>query len=127
MDVTHLGENDGSVTESDVFVSTAHHHDVLTEVSDGIVLSLSEVTFRPSERTRFHTHPTGQILYVTAGKGIVATETERQDVARGDAVYFPAGENHWHGATENDSMTHLSFLAYEGDSGIDEVGDDPVY
>lgn len=127
MKVVHLDEDARRERDADVFVSSALHHNALTEDADGITLSLSEVTFRPSERTTFHTHPNGQILYVTEGTGYVATETDRREVGPGDVVYFPPGENHWHGATEDTAVTHLSFLAYQGESGLDELGDVPEY
>ena len=53
------------------------------------------VTFEPGARTAWHTHPAGQILIVTAGRGWVqAKGGERIDVAPGDSVWFPAGEKH---------------------------------
>jgi len=73
-------------------------------------IGLGEVSFAPGARNVFHTHSAGQILYVTEGKGIVATEKEEVTVTQGMAVYIPAGEKHWHGAAKNSSFTHLSIL-----------------
>lgn len=66
------------------------------------------ITFGPGARNVFHTHTSGQILYVTEGEGIVATEDEEVVVTSGMVVYIPAGEKHWHGATENSSFSHIS-------------------
>lgn len=67
------------------------------------------VTFEPGARTAWHTHPAGQILIVTAGRGWVQTEGQaRQEVGPGDSVWFPAGEKHWHGATDETAMTHIA-------------------
>ena len=73
-------------------------------------LRLTEVTFRAGARNKLHTHTTDQILIVTAGEGIVATEHEEQPVRAGDVAYIPAGERHWHGAKPGADMTHLAVL-----------------
>jgi len=71
-------------------------------------LGLGLVKFVPGARTKFHTHTSEQVLYVTEGKGIVATENEEVVVTPGTIVYFPAGENHWHGATKDSAFAHIS-------------------
>ena len=69
-------------------------------------LRLTEVTFRDGARNRLHSHTTDQILIITAGLGIVATEREEREVAPGDIALIPAGERHWHGARPGQDMTH---------------------
>jgi quercetin dioxygenase-like cupin family protein len=73
-------------------------------------LRLTEVTFKDGARNKLHTHTTDQILVVTAGEGIVATEHEERTVLAGDVAYIPAGERHWHGAKPGRDMTHLAVL-----------------
>ena len=73
-------------------------------------LRLTEVTFHDGARNKLHTHTTDQILIVTAGEGIVATEHEEQTVRAGDVAYIPAGERHWHGAKPGTDMTHYAVL-----------------
>jgi quercetin dioxygenase-like cupin family protein len=46
-----------------------------------------------------HTHSSDQVLFVTEGTGIIATETTQQEITVGDVVHIPAEEKHWHGAT----------------------------
>jgi quercetin dioxygenase-like cupin family protein len=65
------------------------------------------VTFPPGVRNHFHTHTHDQILYVVKGRGIVATEEDEQLVNVGDIVMIPAGESHWHGATDESEFSHL--------------------
>ncbi len=65
------------------------------------------VTFGPGVRNKFHTHSSDQILIVTSGRGIVATETEQREVTVGDVIFFKAGEVHWHGATPNSEFSHI--------------------
>ena len=73
-------------------------------------LRLTEITFHDGARNKLHTHTTDQILIVTAGEGIVATEHEEQTVRAGDVAYIPAGERHWHGAKPGTDMTHYAVL-----------------
>lgn len=71
--------------------------------------STAVVTFAPGARTVWHTHPAGQTIVITAGKGWVQREGElREDVGPGDTVYFDAGERHWHGATAATGMSHIA-------------------
>ena len=63
--------------------------------------------FGPGGRIVYHTHTAEQILYVTEGKGIVATEDEEVTLTPGMVVFIPPGEKHWHGATKDSSFTHI--------------------
>ena len=69
------------------------------------------VHFPAGARTAWHTHPSDQVLIVTEGRGVVATEESRVEVGPGDVVVAPAGEKHWHGASETTAMTHIAVLA----------------
>lgn len=65
------------------------------------------VNFPKGVRNKFHSHEGEQILIVTAGKGIVATEKEERMVTTGDVVLFPEGEKHRHGATKDSAFSHI--------------------
>ena len=69
--------------------------------------TMSVVNFGRGVRNKFHAHDTDQILIVTAGRGYVATEKEKREVAVGDVIVFPAGEKHWHGATDDSAFSHI--------------------
>jgi quercetin dioxygenase-like cupin family protein len=72
-------------------------------------LSVNAVHFTPGARTAWHSHSLGQTLYVTEGEGLVQSRGEPIITIRaGDAVFTPADEWHWHGATADHFMTHLS-------------------
>jgi quercetin dioxygenase-like cupin family protein len=75
--------------------------------------NVAMVTFAPGARNKFHTHTTDQVLFVTAGRGIVATDNEQIIVTPGDVILFPAGEKHWHGATKDSSFAHLYVIGAE--------------
>ncbi len=69
--------------------------------------NLNIVSFAKGVRNKFHAHDGEQILIITGGKGIVATETEERVVTPGDIVLFAAGEKHWHGATKESEFSHM--------------------
>lgn len=74
-------------------------------------VSLALVTFEPSARTAWHTHPKGQILLVTEGSGLVQEEGKNTiEIKKGDIVWFPAGIKHWHGACKDTAMSHISIV-----------------
>jgi len=74
---------------------------------DSKEFNVSVVNFGKGIRNKFHTHDCEQLLIVTAGRGIVATEREKEVVIPGDVVLFSAGEKHWHGATEESEFSHI--------------------
>ena len=67
------------------------------------------VTFEPGARTAWHTHPFGQTLIVTFGRGLVQREGGPiEEIRPGDVVWFEAGEKHWHGASPTNAMQHIA-------------------
>jgi quercetin dioxygenase-like cupin family protein len=66
------------------------------------------VIFTPGARTYWHSHPGGQLLIVTAGRGMVAIRREVHVVGGGDIVWTEPGEQHWHGACPDSLMTHMA-------------------
>jgi quercetin dioxygenase-like cupin family protein len=76
-------------------------------VPDSKELSVNVVNFGKGVRNKFHSHDSEQVLIVTSGKGIVATEKEERVVTEGDIVLIPPGEKHWHGATRDSDFSHI--------------------
>jgi len=72
---------------------------------------ISQVNFDRGVRNKFHSHSIGQVLIVTEGKGIVATDKEQIIVGPGDIVFIPAGEKHRHGAAEGATFSHLYVMS----------------
>ena len=67
------------------------------------------VTFEPSARTAWHTHPLGQTLIVTAGCGLAQRwGGPIEEIRPGDVIWFRPGEKHWHGAAPTNAMTHIA-------------------
>jgi len=73
-------------------------------------LRVSVVNFSQSAVNVFHTHTFDQVLYVTEGEGIVATEEKEVKVIPGTVIFIPAGENHWHGVTKDSAFSHIAIM-----------------
>jgi quercetin dioxygenase-like cupin family protein len=74
-----------------------------------IECNVAKVSFEPGCRTHWHTHPAGQILIVTEGKGYIQKKGEPvQVILPGDVVTILANEEHWHGATPDSLFTHIA-------------------
>jgi len=72
-------------------------------------LTSALVMFEPGARTNWHTHPLGQLLIVTSGKGWTQCEGEpRVEISAGDTIWCPPGHKHWHGATSGTAMSHIA-------------------
>ncbi len=69
----------------------------------------ASVTFEPGARTAWHTHPLGQTLIVTAGRGCAQRwDGPIEEIHPGDVVHFAPDEKHWHGAARTTAMTHIA-------------------
>jgi len=76
-------------------------------VPDSNDYEINNVNFGKGVRLKFHKHDCEQLLIVTGGKGIVATEKEERVVTVGDVIYAPKGEKHWHGAGNDSDFSHI--------------------
>jgi quercetin dioxygenase-like cupin family protein len=72
------------------------------------------VNFSAGATTGWHAHDSDQILIVTAGRGIVANETEQREITVGDVVQIKAGERHWHGAKADTTLSHITVTVAGG-------------
>lgn len=72
-------------------------------------LNALAVQFSPGARTDWHTHAAGQVLYCVSGAGLVQSSNgDTVTMSPGDVVYSSPGERHWHGATPQSHLVHLS-------------------
>ena len=81
----------------------------------GKYFRMSTVNFSKGARNKFHSHTSDQVLIVTAGTGIVATDQEESVVSVGDVIHIPAGEKHWHGATKDSEFSHIFVSAADSE------------
>jgi len=94
---------------ADWFTGTVRIDPLFRQAEEPARATGADVTFEPSARTAWHTHPMGQTLIVTVGCGLVQVwGGPIEEIRPGDVVWFPPGEKHWHGAAPNTSMTHIA-------------------
>lgn len=105
MKIVNTGQMPKEPIASPLFTGTDIYAQTLAP--EGSQFNCRVVTFGKGVRNKFHAHESDQILIVTSGKGIVATEQEQREVTEGDVIFFSAGEKHWHGATQDSEFAHI--------------------
>lgn len=108
MDIKRSGSQPSGKGTAEYFTGTVRI-DPLFKATEPTRTSGASVTFEPSARTAWHTHPLGQTLIVTAGCGLVQRWGDKiEQIRPGDVIWFSPGEKHWHGATPTTAMTHIA-------------------
>ena len=93
---------------SEYFTGTVWQDPIIEAAEPARVRAL-KVAFEPGARTAWHTHPLGQTLYILSGTGLIGLRNKPpQLIKSGDTVWIPPGEEHWHGASATNSMTHIA-------------------
>ncbi|OOG72672.1 cupin domain-containing protein [Flavobacterium sp. A45] len=81
---------------------------------------IGNVTFEAGARNNWHTHPGGQILIVTYGIGYYQEKGKPiQLIQRGDVIKIPADIKHWHGASRDNTLTHIAITAATPKGAVD--------
>lgn len=94
--------------------------DPIVDAPEPARVAVARVTFEPGARTAWHTHPLGQTLIVTAGKGWAQIWSGQvQEIRTGDVVWIPPNEKHWHGASAATAMTHIAIQERLNGSAVD--------
>jgi quercetin dioxygenase-like cupin family protein len=66
------------------------------------------VTFEPSARTYWHSHPGGQILLITGGEGYYQENGKPvRFLSSGSVVKISPNVKHWHGARKSSWFVHI--------------------
>ena len=106
MRVVRMDDSSPRPSAAAIFLGQVETQPLLDEVSEHVRLTV--VRFSAGARTKLHTHSFEQVLVITEGRGILATETEEHVVTPGAVVVIPPGEVHRHGATDDTPMAHIS-------------------
>jgi quercetin dioxygenase-like cupin family protein len=108
MDIRPDGSQPSAIGAAEYFTG-AVRVDPLVEAPQPARVRAASVTFEPGARSAWHTHPLGQSLIVTSGRGYVQSWGGPVRIIRpGDVVWCPANEKHWHGAAPNTALTHIA-------------------
>lgn len=77
--------------------------------TDSMDCTVSNVTFAPGVRNSWHSHPGGQILVCTSGKGYYQEKGKPiRLLLPGDIVKIIPDIVHWHGAVPDSEFTHIA-------------------
>ena len=82
---------------------------MIVQAQDQLDCLIGVVTFEPGARTNWHSHPGGQVLLVTEGKGYYQERGQPiRVIKKGDAVKCPPEIEHWHGASPDMRLAHIA-------------------
>lgn len=119
MDIHRPGSRPSASPNPDYFTGTVRFDPVISAPDPARVNALT-VTFEPGARTAWHTHPLGQTLLVVSGKGRAGTRGgPMREIFPGDVIWFPPGEEHWHGAAPDCAMCHIAMQETKDGSAAD--------
>ena len=87
-----------------------------SNISGGIV------TFEPSTRTVWHSHPKGQRVIIIHGTGwIQQWGYPKIEVRLGDVIWIPPNVKHWHGASETTEISHYAFAEIHEGTNVENM------
>ena len=99
MEIKRAGSQPSGKGPAEWFTGTVRI-DPLFQATEPARAAGNRVTFEPGARTAWHSHPLGQTLIVTSGRGWAQRwGGPIEEIRPDDVVWFPPGEKHWHGAT----------------------------
>ena len=116
-----LDRSQGAPSANPIFVGSVSTQEVVNEALADL-LRVTAVTFEDGAVNRPHRHTTDQVLVATSGSGFVAGDDDHYPLEPGDVAFVPAGTRPWHGATSDNTITHLSILT----PGHTEIEDDGI-
>ena len=127
MKIMKAGSRPQKKASSDYFHGNVFQ-DAIIEAPEPARVRAIKVSFEPKARTAWHTHPLGQTLFVISGVGPVGLRNEPPQIINvGDTVWIPPEEEHWHGASATNSMTHIAIQEALNESvaeWLEKVSDD---
>lgn len=98
----------GERVGNDNFTGNVWLQMLLTNDSD-FNTSIGQVSFEAGARTKWHKHPSGQILLVTAGVGYHQEQgKEIVEIRKGDVIRCLPDVIHWHGGSKESGMSHIA-------------------
>ncbi len=99
----------GTLMESNPYFTGDAWLEMFVTAADSMDCTVANVTFAPGVRNSWHSHPGGQILLCTSGKGYYQQKDQPiQLLLPGDVVKIPSDVIHWHGAAPDSEFTHIA-------------------
>ncbi len=101
------------------FTGIVHYLPIVNPDDVEGLYSVGQVSFSPGARTHWHTHPAGQVLIVTGGKGWYQVRGDEPLVLKkGVTIVIPKDVEHWHGASVDEEMVHIAISNYSDGSNV---------
>lgn len=76
--------------------------------------AVGSVTFEPGARTKWHSHPAGQIILALDGVGFYQEEGKEKIIVRkGEVVKCPIDVPHWHDASADSAFVQIAITGRE--------------
>ncbi|OJY97008.1 MAG: cupin [Sphingobacteriales bacterium 40-81] len=76
--------------------------------------AVGSVTFEPGARTKWHSHPAGQIILALDGVGYYQEKRHPKIIVKkGDVIKCPPDIPHWHGASANTAFVQVAITGRE--------------
>lgn len=98
----------GDLAPSEYFTGNAWVK-MLVPNDQALNTAVGNVVFEAGARNNWHTHPGGQILIVTHGKGYYQELGKPIQLLQvGDVVNIQPEIKHWHGASPESEFTHIA-------------------
>jgi quercetin dioxygenase-like cupin family protein len=98
----------GEKIMNDNFTGTAYLQ-MLIAADSLNATAVGNVTFEPGARTKWHSHPGGQILLVIDGVGYYQEKGQpKKTLRKGDAIKCPPNVPHWHGASADTAFIQVA-------------------
>lgn len=98
----------GEILSSDNFTGTVWLHMMGAEEST-LYARFGNVSFEAGARTNWHSHPGGQVLFITEGRGYYQAKGQpARSLQAGDVVEIPREVVHWHGAAPDSEFAHIA-------------------
>jgi quercetin dioxygenase-like cupin family protein len=98
----------GEKASETVFTGTAYVKMLVPDTDSIYNNQVYDVVFEAGARNNWHSHPGGQILLVTNGKGWYQERGKQaRFLQKGDVVAIPPDVEHWHGAAKDSDFTHI--------------------
>lgn len=77
-------------------------------------IAVGSVTFAPGARTKWHSHPDGQIILVLGGEGYYQEKgSPKKILHKGDVIKCLPNVPHWHGASPDSEFIQVAITGRE--------------
>ncbi len=98
----------GNPAPAEYFTGTVWVNMLVTDEDNVYNTQAYDVRFEAEARTYWHSHPGGQLLFVTSGNGYYQEKGKpARPLSKGDVVEIPPHVVHWHGAAPDSPFVHL--------------------